>query len=228
VPAIVTPALNETTSPYQFDGTVVMGGANASAALTPMTPATVNLKAWNFPTWLATGTASAVTLIGSVYLSAVHLNYGQTYSNIYVRIQANTGTASVGSNWAGLYNSAGTLVATTADISGILGTAAGTTGYLAFPLATAYTPSTGGLYWTACQFSTGAVATSSMPVFYAMANQVTLTTSAGVIGGPLLTAGTNAFPFAAVATTSATALPATFALGSAGTTGAYVYWAGLA
>jgi hypothetical protein len=224
---LYTPPLNETTSPYQFDGTINVGGANASTAMSPMTPATLGLKAWNFPTWLATGTASALTLFGSVYLSAVHLNYGLSYNNIYVRIQANIGTAQAGSCWAGLYNSAGTLVATTNDISGVLGTAGGTTGYLAFPLSTTYTPAAGGLYYTGLQFNYG-TATSSAAAFYTMANQITVTTSAGIIGGPLLVAGTNAFPFSAIATVGPGSLPPSFALGSAGTTGAYVYWAGLA
>lgn len=220
-----TPPLNETTSPYQFDGTIVVGGSNATAALTPMTPMTVGLKAWTFPTYLAAGTSSGLALIGSVYLAAVHLNASQTYSNIYINVRANIGTAQAGSCWAGIYNSGGSLVATTNDISGVLGTAAGNTGYLAFPLSTAYTPPAAGVYWTALQINSG-TAVGSAPSFATPAGALsTLTTGANTVAGPVLTSG---FPFAAVATTGATALPGTFALGSAIGTGAYVYWAGLA
>jgi hypothetical protein len=208
-------------------GPVTMGGANASYVMSNLGPADVGLKAWSFAVDAATGTASAVTVAGSVYLTTTHLTGGVTYGTIYLKFQANGGTASTGSNFAGLYNSAGYLVATSNDISLAMGTAAGSTGYITCPLATAYTPSGGGQYWVGAFFN--ASAAGSFPVLYARSGFVTVSTSAGNgvngIAGPVQA---TPYPYAAVATSSATALPSSFTLGSAGTTGAYVYWAGLA
>lgn len=206
-------------------GTTSIGGANAAYALSPLAPDGAGLKAWSFPNYLALGTASAVTVTGSVYLSQVHLAAGVPYSTVYIKLQANGGTA-VATNFAGLYSPSGALVATTADLTGALGTAAGTTGYIACPLTAAYTPAAGGAHWVACQFSfTNA---GSYPAFYTMSNFVTVATSAGkTVTGIAAPNGTQPYPYAAVATTSGTALPASFALGSAGTVGAYVFWAGL-
>jgi hypothetical protein len=228
----ITPALNETTAPYQFDGTVLAGGSNVNMAMAPLNPADLAIKAWNFPSYLCTGTAT-FSVIGSVYMSLVHLNYGLTYNNIYVNAIANVGTASAGSCFAGIYNSAGTLVATTADLSGVLGTGAGNTKLLTFPLATALTPAASGPYYVGMFFN--ASGTASFPVLGGIAGQTaanSLTTLAGTIaqcGGISSTIATVSapYPFAAIATTSGTAMPATFALGSAGTTGAQCFWTGV-
>lgn len=244
-PNLLYPGAHQESGPYVFtgpvtftgtvtapntSGTTSIGGANAAYALSPLGPADIGLKAWSFPNYLALGTASAVTVAGSVYLSAVHLTGGVTYSNLYLKLQANGGAASAGSNFAGLYNSSGALVATTADLSGALGTtaAAGTTGYITCPLSTAYTvPGAGGLYWVGVEFNFGF--TGSFPTFYTMSNFVTLATSAGKTAtGIAAPNGTQPYPFSAVATTSGTALPSSFTLTNAGTTGAYVFWAGAA
>lgn len=233
---VYTPPVNETTAPYQFDGAVNMGGAaNAHQAMAQMVPNDFSLKAWNFPTYLCTGTAT-FSVVGSVYLTALHLTANTTYTNIYVNVLANVGTATTGSNFAGIYNSAGTLVATTGDLSGVLGTGTGNKGILTFPLSTALTPTAGGNYYVGMFFN--ASGTASFPVLGGITGQTaanSLTTWAGTIGFTGLTAGTSAtpdgtaapYPWAAVATTSGTAMPATFALGSAGTTGAQVFWCGL-
>jgi|SRR5215472_4047315 len=225
------PPAAESTTPYVFDGTVTVQGGQVSGA--PLGPADLGFKAWNFPTYLSTGTAT-FSVVGSVYLSMVHLSSQQTYSSIYVNAVANAGTASSGSCFAGIYNSSGTLVATTADLSGVLGTGAGNTKLLSFPLATALTPATAGLYYVGMFFN--ASGTASFPVLSGLAGQTaanSLTTFAGQVannGGITSATATVAapFPFAAVATTSGTAMPATFALGSAGTTGAQCFWVGLA
>jgi hypothetical protein len=221
-------AFTGTNTMPAISGTTLIGGANAAYALSPVDPAASGLKAWSFPNYLALGTASAVTVVGSVYLSEVHLTGGVTYSTLYVKLQANGGTANAGSNFAGLYNSAGTLVATTADLSGALGTNAGTTGYIACPLTAGYTPpSPGGKYWVAAQFSMANA--GSFPAFYCLSNFVTVTTSAGTTAtGVAAPAGTTPYPFTAIATAAATALPASFTLTNAGTTGAYAFWAGAA
>ena len=230
------PQVNETQAPYLFDGTVLTGGANVTLAMSPLNPADLALKAWNFPTYNCTGTAT-FSVVGSVYMTLMHLQTGLTYSNIHVNVIANGGTASAGSCFAGLYNSTGTLVATTADLSGVLSTVAGKTGLMTFPLATAYTPTTSGQYYVGMFFN--ASGTASFPVLGGMTGQTaanSLTTYAGSVGftalstltTPVGTGGTvYPSPFAAIATTSGTAMPGTFALGSAGTTGAQVFWCGL-
>ena len=207
-------------------GTQVIGGANASYALSPVGPGDIGLKAWSFPNYLALGTASAVTVVGSVYLSAVHLSAGVSYSNLYLKLQANGGTAQA-TNFAGLYNSSGQLVATTGDLTGALGTGTGNTGYITCPLSAAYTPTVSGQFWVAAQFKFANA--GSFPAFYTMSNFVTVATSAGTTAtGVAAPAGTTPYPYSAIATTSATALPASFTLTNAGTTGAYVFWAGAA
>jgi hypothetical protein len=229
VPAY-TPPVNETTSPYQFDSPVTVGGGQISGG--PTAPADFGFKTWNVPLWSATGT-STFSVVGSVYLTALHLQYGLTYSNIYVNVLANGGTASAGSCFAGLYNSAGTLVATTADLSGALSTVAGNKGVLSFPLSTAYTPASSGQYYVGMFFN--ASGTASFPVLAGVAGQTAANALTSFVGSyvPLgfsTTSATQAapYPWAAIATTSATAMPATFTLTSAGTTGAQAYWAALA
>ena len=208
-------------------GQANVGGANAGYALSALNPSDIGLKAWSFPTDAATGSPSALAIIGSVYLTTTHLAAGVGYGTIFLKVQSNAGTATAGQCFAGLYNSAGSLVATTADISGALGTALGTTGYIACPLTGTYTPTTGGQHWVGAFFN--ASNAGSFPGLYTRSGFATVATSAGTtvtgIAGPL---GTQPYPYAVVATTSATALPGTFPLGSAGTAGAFVYWAGLA
>jgi hypothetical protein len=221
-PVTVQGALNANLA-----GTAQIGGANAAYALSPLGPADIGLKAWSFPNYLALGTASAVTVVGSVYMAATHLTAGVPYSNLYVKVQASGGTANAGSNFAGLYNSSGALVATTADLATRLGTNAGTTGYITCPLTATYTPTSSGLYWVAAQFNFANA--GSFPALYCMSNFVTVTTSAGTTStGIAAPTGTTPYPYAAIATTGATALPASFTLTNAGTTGAYVFWAGAA
>lgn len=223
------PPVNETTSPYNFDSQVNIAGADATGGLSGLQPADVSLKAWTFPTYLASGSASAVTVTGSVYLAAVHLRLNQTYSNVYFKLQANGGTAGTTSagpanSFAGIYNNLGSLVATTGTIDAILGTGAGTSGAITTALSTAYTAQYSGLHYVALQFA--ASPAGSFPALNTYAGFTTVTTSAGTIALPGVTAAP--YPYSAVATTSGTALPATFTLGSAGTTGAFAYWAGLA
>jgi hypothetical protein len=229
VPAY-SPPVNETTSPYQFDGLVTQGGGQISGS--PMGPSNLGFKAWNFPVQEATGTGT-FTVAGSVYLTAMNLQYGVTYSNIYVNALANAGTASAGSCFAGLYNSAGTLVATTNDLSGVLGTGIGTTHVLTFPLATAYTPASSGQFYVGMFFN--ASGTASFPVLAAAAGQTAATGTTlfvgsyfpyGVTAGGVLT-GTSPYMFSAIATTAATVMPPTFTLTAAGTTGAQAYWCGM-
>jgi len=80
--------------------------------------------------------------------------------------------------------------------------------------------------------------TASFPVLAGIQGQTaanSLTTWAGSIGftalstlpTPVGTGTVYAYPWSAIATTSGTAMPGTFAIGSAGTTGAQTFWCGL-
>jgi hypothetical protein len=222
------------TSPT-FSGTVSVASLAATGTLSALhleapavsagQPDVAGLRAWNFPTYVMGGTAT-FPVQGTVYGAALHLTPGVTYSTMYVRVLANVGTASAGSCFAGVYNSLGTLVATTNDVSGVLGTAAGTTGYLAFPLATAYTPAAGGIFYAGMFFN--ASGTASYPVLQGLQQQTaanSVTTLAGTVNGPL---GTTPAVFWATATTSGTAMPVSFSLSALGTTGAQCPWVGLA
>jgi len=231
VPTSLSGALTVTgTNTTSLGGQVTISGVNASYAMSPLGPADVGLKAWAYPPKDALGTGSAVTLTGTTYLSAVHLTPGVTYGTIWLKIQANGGTATAGSNFAGIYNGQGKLQASTGDLSVALGTTGGTTGYIACPLTTPWTEDTaGGLHYVGVQFTYGA--SGSYPVFYTLSAPLnTISTGAGNgvsgVSGPL---GAAPFPYSAVAGTTVAAglIPPTFPLGSAGTTSAYTYWTAL-
>jgi len=231
VPTSLSGPLSVTgTNTTSLNGQVTISGINASYAMSPLGPADVGLKAWAYPPKDALGTGSAVTVTGTTYLTTVHLTPGVTYGTIWLKLQANGGTATAGSNFAGIYNAQGSLKVSTGDISVQLGTTGGTTGYIACPLSSSYTEDAlGGLHWVGVQFTYASA--GSYPVFYtpsAPLNTVTAGAGNGVSGvaGPN---GAAPFPYSAVAGTTVAAglIPPTFPIGSAGTTAAYVYWAAL-
>lgn len=229
------PTLNETTAPYLFDGTVLAGGSNVNYAMAPVAPNNFAYKAWNFHPYFCGGTAT-VMQVGSVYLAAVNLQYGVTYSNIYVNLLTTGGTAVTGSNFAGIYNAAGTLVAQTADISSVIGT--GNSGLLQFPLATALTPAASAQYWVA--FTSTANSAGAAPVLLGLAAQTTVglsngtlaQTIGGVTGGVtttgVLPAVAAPYPFTTIGTGLHNTLPATFTAATSTTALAQCFWTGLA
>lgn len=208
-----------------FTGQVNITGDISAAEFTGAQPENIALKAWNVPTTQMGGTAT-VTIGGTVYGASVNLVAGVTYSTMYINVVAAGGTFTAGSNFAGLYNPAGSLVATTADLTAALGTGTTIPGYRPLPLATAYTPATSGPHYTGIFFNTSAV--GSFPVLVGLSQQAvanSVTTLAGTMNGPI---GTTPSLWWAAATTSATQMPASFTLTNMGTTGAQCYWVGLA
>ena len=219
---IVTPATNETTAPMQFDGTVTVGAVNASSYFSApsYSPSTVGLQAWTFPTNVATGTGSAVTVGGRLYLAQLNLPANMQLNKMYFNIATAASGATSAQNFAGLYNSSGALVATTSDLTTAIGT---NTGYITGTLTATYTVPTAGVYYYAIYFNAG----TTLPVLTCMASEVTVTTSATAAAGPVATA--TQYPFSVSATTgNTTALPASITLSSNSLTGAYVFWGGLA
>jgi hypothetical protein len=104
----------------------------------PVTPSAVNngLKAWTFDPSFAT--QNNLTVSGYAYFTAVYLQAGVTYSNVYWRVTTQ-GAAGSTMTW-GLYNST-TQVAVTSAIS------TATAGNLSGSFTSAYTPTTSGVYW---------------------------------------------------------------------------------
>lgn len=221
MPVIVTPQVNETTAPVQFDGAVTAGGVSITAGASSLSPSNMGLLAWNFPTTFNTGTGSAVTTGGLLYLSAVNLTGGVTYANPWIRIATAASGATSGQNFAGLYNSAGVLQVSSNDMTTVIGT---NTGYIKGTFATPFIPAASGTYYFGCFFNAG----TTLPVLGTVNGGVTVTTSAAAAGSAtgILTAAT--FPYAVSATSgNTTALPASITMSSNTATGAYIFWCGL-
>jgi hypothetical protein len=219
VPSVITPATNETTSPFQFDGPVNFGAVSATAQLTAtaFNPASVGLQAWTFPTCFATGVGSAVTTAGRLYLATLNLAAGIQLTKLYFNIATAASGITSSQNFAGLFNATGTQVATTADLSTLIGT---NTGYITAPLTATYTVPTAGVYYFGVFFNAG----TTQPVLTTQVSEVTVTTSSTVAAGPVATAAQ--YPFSVSATTGlTTALPASITVSSNSLTGAYNLWA---
>lgn len=101
-------------------------------------------KAWTFPAEQVSGTGITLTS-SAVTLGRVLVNSTQSVSSVALYVVA-TGTSLVsGQNFAGIYNSSGTLVATTADLT----TAWGSTGWMSHSLVGGPYSLTAGAYWVA-------------------------------------------------------------------------------
>lgn len=104
--------------------------------------------AWTFPPITAAG-ATALATAGVLYLSKVYVRNGFTASNVTFDVGAAGGTLTAGQNFVGLYNSSGSRVALTADMTTVFSTA-NTLNTVAF---TAPAALTAGFYWVAALFN---------------------------------------------------------------------------
>lgn len=186
--SLVTPALNETTAPFQFDGGPVYLAGNDLAAENSaagsdafgFTAATMSPSATQTVTYGVTGT---------IYLNALMLTAGTTISRLYMNSVAIAGTVTDG--LLGLYNAAGTRVAYAADLGAF------TVGLKTAPLTASYVVPSSGMYWAALSVSWATTA----PTFSGTAP------GTGLLGGPAsLAVAVNPF---ATNGTATTALPAT-------------------
>lgn len=216
----VTQAAGNTAT---FNGTVnLSGSANVGAApindLTEsISPSSAGLLAWNFPYAQATGTGSAVTTGGSLYLAKIPLAAGTVVTNLWFSIATAAATPTATENLGGLYTSAGALVASTGDLSTAIGT---NTGVISCPLTAAYTVPAAGNYYVG--FSLNA---ATLPVLTCYVAQVTVTTSVVFFGSTTKFGNTAAkYPFAINTTGNTTALPTSLTMTSNTATGAYAYW----
>lgn len=202
-----------------------IGGSAANDLNEAITPSSAGLIAWDFPYAFATqgaaSTASAAVTGGSLYLAKLVLAAGTVVTNLWFRIATAASGITTGQNFGGLYSASGTLLATSADLSTVIGT---NTGPIQAALTSAYTVTTSGNYYAAFFFNAG----TTEPTLATFANQNTVTTGAQDMGS-LTTFGNTAakFPFAINTTGNTTTLPASLTMTSNTATGAYAYWVGL-
>jgi hypothetical protein len=211
-------------------GGVVNLAGNATLGPTPVNdlseaiaPSSLNLAAWNYPYYLATGVGSAVTTAGALYLGKTPLAGGTVVTNLWIKIATGAVTPTTGQNFAGIYSSTGALVATTADLTTAIGT---NTGAIQCPLTAAFTvPAGGANYWFGVFFNA-----STQPVLSTITGTGlnTVTTGVATMGSATTFGNTAAkYPFAVSATGSnTTALPASITMASNTATGAYNLWFG--
>ena len=168
-PAIGSIPLATSTSAYTplaigTNGQVLTAGATTASWATPVapsSPAQNGLTAWTVDPAVASSGVN-LTFNNSYYFS-VYLQAGVTYSNIHVYVS----TAGASSTFiANLYNST-TRLATTTSGTAIDST---TTGYKKGVFATAYTPSTPGVYWVGLQCTVANVGLAVAPNSLAQQN----------------------------------------------------------
>jgi len=122
--------------------TSVSGRVTTLEAVPATTPAKAGIVSWTYdPVFGSAGTALPT---GNVHMQRFDLPASATVTNILIGISVAGATLTAGQNFAGLYNSSGTLLAQTADQT----SAWGGTGLITMPL-TAAQSLTAGTYYTA-------------------------------------------------------------------------------
>ena len=121
-------------------GTLTVGGAPVGSPSTPQ-PADHGLIAWSADPNYAAGTSALAS--GTLYLAAVFIRAAATVSKVWWVHTAGGSGATAGQNFAGLYNSSGTLLSSVGIDSNIT-----TNGPQSPSLAVAQ-PVTAGRYWVA-------------------------------------------------------------------------------
>ncbi|MFD9618497.1 hypothetical protein ACFWB2_14675 [Streptomyces virginiae] len=122
----------------------VMSG-QAATGLGPSSTSAVDLgyKSWAYDT-AAAGTP-LITTTATIYLVRLPCRRAETWTNLHLGITAVGSTLTSNQNFVGIYNSAGTRVAVSADITS---TFAGTIGEKTIPFVTPLS-ATPGFYWAA-------------------------------------------------------------------------------
>lgn len=213
-----------TNGPLQANGSTMFGPTNINDFNEVIAPSSLGLLGWNYPYYLATGVGSAVTTSGALYLAKLPLQGGTVVTNLWIKIATAASGLTSGHNFAGIYNSAGQLLATTADLTTTIGT---NTGAISCALTAPYTvPSGGGNYWVGMFFTAG----TTQPVLSTITGAGLNTVTTGVVTmGSATTFGNTAakYPFAVSATGGTTAMPTSITMSSNTATGAYALWTGV-
>lgn len=205
-----------------FSGSTNLGVTPTNDLTEAISPSSYGLIGFNYPYLFATGTGSAVTTAGALYLAKLPLAGGTVVTNIWFKIATAASGLTTNENFAGLYNAAGSLVASTGDLTSTIGT---NTGPIQGALSSTYiVPAGGGNYYVGLIFNAG----TTQPVLSCYTGQVTVTTSVANFGSATTFGNTAAkYPFAVSATGSNTALPTSITMSSNTATGAYTFWAGV-
>jgi hypothetical protein len=169
-------------------------------------PFDLGFMAWAYDP--AATTNSTLTVSGTVYLARVILRSAQTVSKLSVGITTAAATVTANENFLGLYNSAGTLVASTA--AGTLDTLITSAGILTASVSTPYAAPVGS-YWVAF------LNNATTPATLARSSGASLSIANGG-------ATASAFRFAVNGTTQTT-LPSPITPGSNTASGAFTMWA---
>lgn len=139
-------ALNDLQSQITANGSGVAVNTAGIAALQPTNFGALDsgYKAWTFPAEQAGG-AGSIPGAGVVTLGKVLVNSAQSVTSVALYVNTGGTGLTSGQNFAGVYNSGGTLVATTADLTA----AWAGTGWMAHALSGGPYTLTQGAYWVA-------------------------------------------------------------------------------
>lgn len=170
-------------------------------------PSDHNLVTWSFDP--SHGSAGSSSTAGTLFLAAVHVRKDATVNNLLVGLVTAGATLTASQNWAGIYNSAGTLIGSTADQAA---TWVGAAGLKTMALSGGALGLTAGVYYV------GLLANGTTPPQFLRANsQSSSMINVGLASGSgrYLSSGTGQ-----------TTLPASVNLSSAGTSN-LAWWVGL-
>lgn len=144
-----SPTLDSTASDIQPDGATAVAGSTGKAAdaghvhpVTSPTPAMQNLIAWAFDPIVCN--TNSVIANGTLVLVRVNLAAAATISKATIVLVSAAVTPTANQNFLGLYNSSGTLVASTA--AGAIDSSITSTGVLAASFSSSYAAAAG-FYW---------------------------------------------------------------------------------
>jgi hypothetical protein len=201
-------------------GNPTLGAAPVNDLTEALSPSSAGLLAWDFP-FAQVATGGGVVTGGTLYLAKIPLAAGTVVTNLWFDIATAASGITSGHNFGGLYSSAGTLLATSADLSTVIGT---NTGAIQAALTSAYTITTSGNYYAGFFFNAG----TTEPVLGCFVNQTAATTGPQAFGSVTTFGNTAAkFPFAVNTTGNTTALPTSLTMSSNSATGAFAYWVGV-
>lgn len=209
------------TGAFTSTGAATIGGTNVNDLSETLTPSSFGLVDWNFPYTWATGTGSAVTTAGLLYLTKIPMAGGTKITNLWFKIATAAATPTTGENFGGIYSSSGTLLATTGDLTTVIGT---NTGAIQAALTTPYTTTAADNFYVGFFFNAG-----TQPVLSTYVGFTAVTTDVAKFGSVTTFGNTAAkYPYSVSATTgNTTAMPASITMSSNTATGAYVFWAGV-
>jgi hypothetical protein len=144
----VTVAQGGTGAVTAVAGLAALGGAPLADAAS-WVPSDVNYVAWTYDPAIATTTTSALASTGVIYLFRVNVRAPVSVTNVELYIGTAGSVLTGGENFAGLYNSSGTLIGTTADQTANWGTP----GYYTTALTGGPYAIPAGFYWIAMLFN---------------------------------------------------------------------------